>query len=279
MKRLDQQLPPKLEGEWTTIQAMVDLYCKAHHEAPHPCRACSALLRYARGRLAACPFGEDKPVCSKCPVHCYGRVMRGRVTDVMRFAGPRMILHHPVAAVRHLVRERMPAKNQIEYLPDDTINEAMDRQIRDLLTLCFTQPQDVVFRRQRYFAEPYPNRWIIRDGDRLAAHLGVHEKHIEVDGEVIPVGGVAEVCVHPDHRGKGYVKRILRIVHPWLKRRGFVYSLLYGNPTVYGSSGYRQHPNLWRVNEGDRERADIMVAELSGRPWPEGEVHMQGPPF
>ena len=137
---------------------MAELYCRAHHDAPHPCRMCGSLMRYARGRLAACPFGEDKPVCSKCPVHCYGRVMRERVREAMRYAGPRMILHRPVVAVRHLVREKMPSKPEIEYVPDDTVDDALDRQIRDLLTLCFTNPEDAVFRERRYFAEPYPHR-------------------------------------------------------------------------------------------------------------------------
>lgn len=31
--------------------------------------------------------------------------MRQRMQEVMRYAGPRMLWHHPVAAIRHLWRE------------------------------------------------------------------------------------------------------------------------------------------------------------------------------
>jgi len=52
------------------------------------------------GDMSRCPFGPDKPTCAKCPIHCYKPQVRERVREVMRFAGPRMLLRHPVLAVR-----------------------------------------------------------------------------------------------------------------------------------------------------------------------------------
>ena len=73
---------------------------------PRPlCPECAALLDYALRRLDSCRFGNDKPSCRKCPVHCYRADMRERIRTVMRWAGPRMIFHHPMAATRHLLRE------------------------------------------------------------------------------------------------------------------------------------------------------------------------------
>ena len=77
------------------------------------CPECAALLDYALRRLDSCRFGNGKPSCRKCPVHCYRADMRERIRTVMRWAGPRMIFHHPLAATRHLLRElrsREPAK-------------------------------------------------------------------------------------------------------------------------------------------------------------------------
>jgi hypothetical protein len=34
--------------------------------------------------------------------------MRERVREVMRFAGPRMLLHHPILAIRHQLDARKP---------------------------------------------------------------------------------------------------------------------------------------------------------------------------
>jgi hypothetical protein len=99
--------------EQKTIEAMVRLYCHGHdHEraaAAPLCSECGALLAYAARRLERCVFGDAKPACAKCVVHCYRADMRERVRAVMRWSGPRMLLRHPVLAVLHLIDERRPA--------------------------------------------------------------------------------------------------------------------------------------------------------------------------
>ncbi len=96
--------------EARTIEAMVGLYCHAHHDRSEGlCGDCAALLAYARERLARCPFQEGKTTCARCPVHCYKREMRERVRTVMRYAGPRMLLRHPILTVLHLLDGRRTA--------------------------------------------------------------------------------------------------------------------------------------------------------------------------
>ncbi len=83
---------------------MIRLYCAAHHGARAAvCPDCARLEAYAHGRLDRCPFGADKPVCSLCPVHCYRPAERERIRQVMRWAGPRMLLRHPLPALAHLL--------------------------------------------------------------------------------------------------------------------------------------------------------------------------------
>lgn len=87
-----------------TIDAMIHLFCRAHHgSAEELCKDCAELRGYAEQRLLRCPFQPNKPPCSKCPVHCYKPAMRDRIRTVMRYAGPRMLGKHPVMAVRHLI--------------------------------------------------------------------------------------------------------------------------------------------------------------------------------
>ena len=70
--------------------------------APPLCPQCQALLDYAHQRQEHCKFGEDKPSCTRCPVHCYKPAMREHIRQVMRYSGPRMLLHDPIMAIRHL---------------------------------------------------------------------------------------------------------------------------------------------------------------------------------
>ena len=117
-----------IEREKQTVEAMIRLYCKgkrhgetengtAHRSSAHLsvfrfhlsvfpvpplCPQCQALLDYALQRLEHCRFGEDKPSCTRCPVHCYKPAMRVQIRRVMRYSGPRMLLHDPVLAIGHL---------------------------------------------------------------------------------------------------------------------------------------------------------------------------------
>ncbi len=99
------------EREVKTIRAMVEIYCQDHHrpDGAPLCESCSALVDYALARLGKCPWGEQKPVCANCSIHCYKPAMRDRVREVMRYAGPRMLLRHPLLALNHLVQKQKPA--------------------------------------------------------------------------------------------------------------------------------------------------------------------------
>ncbi len=81
---------------------MIRLYCRKKEGNKTLCPACSELLQYATARLERCRFANDKSTCKKCPVHCYSPKMRERIREVMRWAGPRMIIYHPIAAIKHL---------------------------------------------------------------------------------------------------------------------------------------------------------------------------------
>lgn len=95
-----------IEQEKNTVRLMVEIYCQGHkHTDKGLCEKCSALLDYAYLRLDHCKFGEKKPTCKKCPIHCYKPAMKEQMREVMRYAGPRMMWHHPIIAIRHLIKE------------------------------------------------------------------------------------------------------------------------------------------------------------------------------
>ncbi|WP_417761203.1 nitrous oxide-stimulated promoter family protein [Shewanella sp.] len=106
-------LTGELATELATIAAMTELYCRVHH---HPtdklCDDCRALIAYAETRLDRCPYGHSKPACRHCPIHCYKPEPKASIQQIMRYSGPRMLLRHPLLALRHLRRERRPFPTQ-----------------------------------------------------------------------------------------------------------------------------------------------------------------------
>ena len=96
----------KADREVETIRLMLRIYCRGHHgRGSDVCQECLGILAYARERIAKCPQRADKPTCRKCTIHCFGKVQREKIREVMRYAGPRMVLHHPILSILHWVRE------------------------------------------------------------------------------------------------------------------------------------------------------------------------------
>lgn len=96
----------KREREKETVSLMISIYCRKKHGYYTLCPECAALDTYARQRSDKCPFMESKTFCSNCKVHCYKKDMREKIQEVMRFSGPRMIFHHPIMAIHHVIEKQ-----------------------------------------------------------------------------------------------------------------------------------------------------------------------------
>ena len=98
----------KRKKEQHVVEEMIRLYCRKHHkgydrQTGRMCPVCQQLSDYAKLRSEKCPFMEEKTFCSNCRVHCYKPEMREKIRQVMRFSGPRMLLHHPILAMWHVI--------------------------------------------------------------------------------------------------------------------------------------------------------------------------------
>jgi ribosomal protein S18 acetylase RimI-like enzyme len=199
------------------------------------------------------------------------------------------------------------ARPPITRLRDEEVSDSLDRELRNLLSICFTKPEDEVFRRRRYWKEPPTYRWIMRNaGGDLIAHAAAHDKLIRVRGSVpgagesepragetpteLRVAGMAEVAVHPAARGMGHVKELLGVAHPALERMGFDFALLFGRRAVYRSSGYRIADNPihyyddkageWKTERFNLpEEGCLMYRPLNRTDWPRGTVDVGGHRF
>jgi len=96
----------ELDRERRTVRLMIGLYCRGNHRTQAKlCEDCRDLLSYAEKRLERCPHAV-KPACKECAVHCYAPDKRKAIQAVMRYAGPRLLLRNPAAALAHLLRRR-----------------------------------------------------------------------------------------------------------------------------------------------------------------------------
>ena len=98
----------KRDREKKLVSQMITIYCRNNHHMikGELCQKCKALEQYALSRSDGCRFMEEKTFCSNCKTHCYKPDMRERIRVVMRYSGPRMMLYHPIIAMRHLIETR-----------------------------------------------------------------------------------------------------------------------------------------------------------------------------
>lgn len=174
----------------------------------------------------------------------------------------------------------------IVYIQEPDVSEALDLELRSLLSVSFPQPSNAFFRERRYAHDVPRHRYLIRDlQDRLVAHLGVHDKVLGVGATELAVGGMAEVCVHESQRGQGLVKRLLQRAHADLAERGIGFAFLFGEPQIYGSSGYRHvaaDVRRWDAATQAFITGPSRVAlckPLGAALWPDGVVDLRGSMF
>lgn len=74
--------------ELEVVELMIRLYCRKKHQCKDGlCTECNELLEYVKFRRSKCPWGDKKPFCSNCKIHCYKPEMREKIKEVMRFSG------------------------------------------------------------------------------------------------------------------------------------------------------------------------------------------------
>lgn len=94
----------KRQREQETVAKIIEIYCHDHHgKRSGLCPECEELAHYAEARITACPRMEVKSFCSVCPIHCYAPARRQEIQTVMRYGGPRMLLHYPLMTLHHMM--------------------------------------------------------------------------------------------------------------------------------------------------------------------------------
>jgi len=122
---------PKVRKDTKTLADFVAIYCRANHagrergparteaamlgvygsRSPVLCDECEAHLAYGEKRRAFCPK-DPKPFCAHCDVHCYRSSESEWQRQMMRFSGPRSMLHgHAIDGIRHALEARAYRKS------------------------------------------------------------------------------------------------------------------------------------------------------------------------
>ncbi len=128
-----------------------------------------------------------------------------------------------------------------------------------------------------------PRRHILWEGDAVIAHASTFERVITTPTGTLPVMALGAVAVHPDHRGKGLGRAVVRRAFERVQRGDFAVSLFQtGKVAFYEKLGAIEIANevvnslaadgpvtpAWRD-------PGIMIYPAA-YPWPEGTIDLLG---
>ena len=106
-KILPKRKPPEPQNnvpkEKENIRKTFGIYCNANHGTTDNklCPKCTALLTTAMLKIQRCPYGIAKPICDACETPCFGEVPTKEFRNIMKSGQKKMLLSHPLMAVRH----------------------------------------------------------------------------------------------------------------------------------------------------------------------------------
>ena len=97
------------------VGKFVEVYCAGKHgEAEHKpfllpaglgkrnlCPECTSFLAYAVAKRLNCPLESEKPSCKHCRIHCYDKLHREMVREIMSYAGRRFLMRGRLDYIWH----------------------------------------------------------------------------------------------------------------------------------------------------------------------------------
>lgn len=172
----------------------------------------------------------------------------------------------------------------VEIVEESEIQPAEDRQLRELLCLCFPDWAEIFRDHRLWHNTPPIFSVIVRQEGRIIGHIAIVVRTITTTWNFrYNVASVQGICVVPDKRRVGLARRLLHEALQEAMQRGFLFAILYCKEFLvpyYVSQGWKLADDsvvMWNSHDLPifmRSNCP-MYYELSDIPFPEGplDVH------
>lgn len=172
----------------------------------------------------------------------------------------------------------------VSVIAETAIDATVERDLARLLEVCFPG----TFEGRTYFKQLPHARLIQRHDGEVVGQLGLDHRVIRVDGDVLRVLGIIDLCVAPHLRRGGRASALLEAAAQVAAKARAEFTILFAdNPGVYARNGYRPvKPAMirWLAVEDRRscsvqERdfsGTLMVRPVAGAEFPRGPIDLLG---
>ena len=172
---------------------------------------------------------------------------------------------------------------RIDRVEEIAIEPTVFVQARDLLQGAFPgYPED-----RPYFKLRPQFRYLARDGETLAGHLGVEHRVIRVGDAPLTIFGVIDLCVAPRYQHRSLATQMLRQLEALARETQRDAIVLFADDhRLYAANGYQriETPCTWMMIDDHRTLGittrslgeSMMVKPISLPRWPDGAVDLLG---
>jgi predicted N-acetyltransferase YhbS len=174
----------------------------------------------------------------------------------------------------------------VEIVEENDLQPDEDRQMRELLCLCFPEWAEIFRHHRLWHNTPPIYSVILRQEGKIIGHIAVVVRTITTTWNFrYNVASIQGVCVVPDKRHTGLAHHLLREALHEAANRGFLFAILYCKEFLvpyYTSQGWKLADDsviMWNSRDlpiSMRSNCP-MYYELSNVPFPEGPLDVHSP--
>ncbi len=174
----------------------------------------------------------------------------------------------------------------VQIVDEEVLASEVDAAIRQTLVKCFAKDAEFFSHSRAWHGSAPSFSAFVLEGDEVIAHLGVVERRVTVGDVPVDVAGLQNVCVLPEHRGRGLCREMLAAAMAEAKGRGVDFGLLFcvaKTVPVYERCGWQRLIDCQVVRvDSDGEEKPLeegnlpMWLPLCRSEFPAGEVHLGG---
>ena len=179
-----------------------------------------------------------------------------------------------------------PVTLPIEIIEENDLQPEDDRQIRELLRLCFPDWSDIFRQHRTWHSTPPIYSVIVREEGKVIGHIAVVIRTITTTWNFrYNVVSIQGVCVAPDRRHTGLARHLLQEALHEAAKRGFLFAILYCKEflvSYYLSQGWKLADDsivMWNSRDLpiSMQSNCPMYYELDTVTFPEGPLDVHSP--
>lgn len=181
----------------------------------------------------------------------------------------------------------MSSNIDVICVQENAITPDLEKQIIDVQRASFSDVKR--FENHRWLIKPGSNDlWFLaQKGKRVVGSVWLHHRTVAAQVGPLKIGGIGNVCSHPDVWGQGFARACLTKAQEYLSHSDQIeFGLLFAGraeSAFYEKLGWRRVENpIWNTAEGKKikEATGVKMIYPARFPlayWPEGEISLNGP--